>query len=386
MDTTNSRQQLIDVLVRRLFGMKMQEVAFVPFGANNRVWTVVKEDLDMLSKLTLKTDSIAKAYTMLGEVLTVLKVGEPDAAASQALATKMAGAIADLIGPAAIAAPMVPQQAKTMASSIVLKLEQLGTLAQALDLNLADKVDAVTEEAQSLVKSLDIQAPLIPEPTVEAPVVDPAPTGDAPVVMDAAPAKEEPAAAIDSPATTPADSAPAQEAAAATPEVGASIVEQPVVTDSTTPLADVAQPAADAAPGAKAAPAVETPVATEVDKVAPTEKEGDHKPTSDGIKLSSDTGKAAETPAQASVTKADLDVFKSTLLDQVKTLITDAVKTVSVAKQSNDARTAVPATQPLVAGLSQPVVQGSQEDEAMIWQDLTLSPELKSIEVPGGRF
>ena len=200
MATDNKERK---VKVRRLYKMRPVETAWVPYGANNTTFAVVKENVPM------KLDLIEKAQQALDAVVKVLKAGTPDGAAEKALTDNMSIILGDLsksVGIELTDAPVNAPAAMVAGLADIAKgLKNLEAQAKTTDLTLSDRLGALAEqtEALSTIKAEEDEA---------APAAAVAPAA-APVPAAAA----APAAAV-APAEAAAEVAPAAAAQAATAE------------------------------------------------------------------------------------------------------------------------------------------------------------------------
>lgn len=306
------------VKVRRLYKMRPVEDAFVPHGANDMTFPVVKESPAM----PLSKKDILSAFEALTSVAKVLKAGDPDTTAAEALKSQVNDIIMGLSKGAGIELVETPEPTlkgfeniKSGLSTILNSLKGLSVEMQGKDLTMADKLDTLAEETEKLVKA-DMSTDDLKDggatPPAEAP---PAET----------PATEVP----------PAEAAPAAEAAA---------------------TGTAAAPAAEAAEAAEAKPA-EAPAA--------------------GAPPAADPPAAEPTDAtKGYVTQKDLAAFKTELMEAIKGTTTQAVDVAKTAILQAIPATTTPVNEEKVS----PEDEMYSGIEAM---DLTQSPELKKIRIPG---
>jgi len=124
-------------ILRRLFDIQPHENAFVPWGANQRPFAVVKESpMDFPS-----IEDLQKARSTLDEVVTVVKTGKPDGAALTALFGRL-----DDIGDLLLPADNGAGDSKTDRGVLTKALKALETLlpdVQSRDFQTADQVESV---------------------------------------------------------------------------------------------------------------------------------------------------------------------------------------------------------------------------------------------------
>jgi hypothetical protein len=164
--------------LRRLFDMKAKRIAYVHYGANHRVFAVVKEDTRMPLHKGLTLENIEKAHNLLGELVTVFKGGEMDDTAATAVAGRL-DVIADLI------MPDVGEQAtlsmQDLSVSLVKDIENLSRQAIATDYTLGDQVDSILEVAKQLEQQIQGVATMEAAPPIAEPVVEPVVPVETPV-------------------------------------------------------------------------------------------------------------------------------------------------------------------------------------------------------------
>lgn len=330
------------VTARRLVEMKPLGTSFVPFGANGMAFSVTKE-LPMSGR-KLDIAALVKAHDAFTQVVNVIKAGEPDEAALASLCPKMDQVAQELtaaLGQQAVAAATGPltqagldlKVLKDGLFTLTGQLKQMGVEAMAMDYNLADRLDTLTGSAQALFDQIANVKVTKTDPEPAKPV-EPAPAPAAPAVTPAAPAVEPAPAPVPAPAPAPAVVTPAPEQAKTDPANPA--VQAPAPTP------------APAAPVATPAPAAPAPVA----------------------------------PVAGGVTKADLESFAAGLLKSIDEKIAAAVKVTKSDPGAGSDWRELPGTQPTVT----PAPSAPQVTEADMFDrfDLTQSPELKNIKLPGG--
>jgi hypothetical protein len=302
--------------------MQPFENAFVPYGANKRVFAVRKAGGNEMRNLP-KLESLEQALTTFQEVVTVMKSGVAIDDAAAVKLTEQLDTIADCILPTADVLPANAdgKTLKQLLEKICKDLSQLAIEAQASDYALGDRTDALLADAQ-LARDMADQ----PQAQVGQ-LAEPVPAA-APAVEAATPAADPPEV---EPEVKPAP-APAAEAAA-------------------TPAPEVA-----AIPPAAIAAVVESAAAVEPPKVEPAVAAVPQAPALD--------------PRYA--TKEDI----TSMTAQVKAMLTEALKPMQELKS---ALSTAPAVRPLVAGSP----KARESYTPMEMQDMAMSPDLAMVDEYG---
>jgi hypothetical protein len=228
------------VPVRRLSSIQPRGTAFVKYGANHRVFAVIKEQgMDKLQAALPSVEAIGTAIDSLTEIQTVLK-GSVDAPAMEAIGYRL-DAVLSLIAPDPH--DMSIRQPISQADFVGVvkeKLTGLMTEAAGHSMELGDRVGALRDDLLAIAATVDkgmgtgsceddeeikkteetTATPAPADPVIEAEkenLMDPVtPTTTVETVAAAtAPAVETPAAVAETPAPAPAPAAPVVEAAPA---------------------------------------------------------------------------------------------------------------------------------------------------------------------------
>jgi hypothetical protein len=137
------------VKVRRLYKMQPLETAWVPYGANNRTFAVVKES-------DMELQFLEKAHSALAEVVKVVKSGNLDEAATEAVNQKIDIILGDLAKGGGmeldVSQTTVPQGLVDGLKDLAKGLKGLEAEVQPQDLTLADRLGAMAEKAEELTK------------------------------------------------------------------------------------------------------------------------------------------------------------------------------------------------------------------------------------------
>lgn len=173
-------------ILRELFKIRPFENAFVDYGANHRVWAVIKQESKQMKFPAL--DTIIGAKDILEEIIKVYKAGTPDEAAIKAMGEKLDKAL-DAISPEETTGAGVGTTGSGKGiklddcfKRITKELEALGREVQSTDFVLADKVDSILETTVQVQKELQMQ--IAEEPVVPPPVIT---DGTPPVITDGTP-------------------------------------------------------------------------------------------------------------------------------------------------------------------------------------------------------
>jgi len=307
--------------LRRLHEMQPFENAFVPFGANKRIFAVRKQAGETMRTLP-KLEAIEAAAVKLGEILTVLKTGgQLDEAATTQVENTLDG-IADLILPTMQATEQEQRTLKEVLDAVRREMKNFSVEAQSADYALSDRADAILADIEVAAQMASAPTPTAAPAEPAEPIEPVEPVEAAPEVEPAAPAQPavEPAAPIE-----PAEAAPAEPAAE-----------------------DLEAAPAEPAP-AEATPAEPT-VAPETPSEAPEEP--------------------SEAPAYA--TKEDLTALSKMLTDTLK----EALKPVLELKAQIPAM--APTTQPIYAAPPKVSIRSALEEF-----DMAMSPDLDQIDEYG---
>jgi len=321
--------------------MKTNRIAFVPFGANHRVFAIVKEDNAMPLHPGVTVEAIEKAHALLGELIPVFKSDvQMDIDATQAVAAKL-DAAAELIMPPVDPAQPASGTLSEIVSGLRKQLESLSGQATATDFAFGDQVDTALEsvgQVEAMVQKMEI-APVVP---ITEPAVASAAT------IDAA------AAAPEIPAVAPAATMPG-----ATPEVAAAVPVIPVVEPvvAAAPVEPPGPAAAATMTGDEAATAAAAPGAPTATPAAPDKSDG-----------------MSREEVQA-VMKATMAEVLAPLKAQIEQLTVAKSAPMPVTPATSQAATLRAPAAPKEAAVFQ--------DDWMENQDLTLSPDLKHIDAYG---
>jgi len=185
--------------------MQPMENAFVPHGANNRPFAVVKE-----FEMKLDVTGVLKALNELLPLAPLLKGGKLDAAGEKQVVEKIGGCI-DLLIKAGALEDVTQQDAtlKTSLADLCGKIDQLAKSTQ--DLNIADQISALKDDVNKLMPAEDSPAS---ETAAGAPATVPAATPaatSAATASAATPATAAPATKTGEPAAVPTGAAAAAE-------------------------------------------------------------------------------------------------------------------------------------------------------------------------------
>ena len=142
------------VKVRRLYKMEPIEDAFVSYGANDRVFAVVKE-----KSMAFNVDVFTKASEELASIISVLKAGTPDDGASKTLTEKVNFILGNLAKECGFQLTDSPVEAtpgiKAGIEALAKTLKGYGVDVQSKDLTMADKLDAAADTALALLTQKD---------------------------------------------------------------------------------------------------------------------------------------------------------------------------------------------------------------------------------------
>jgi hypothetical protein len=334
--------------LRRLSAMKVEENAWVPFGANQRPFAVVKAqggDMRTLPEIA----NVEKAASSLAEAVKVMKAGNLDEAAQSKLLTGF-DSVADLIMPPVDLPEDVSEKTlKEAVQGVLKRMSQLVTQAQSSDYALADQLDQVVLEVKKvneMISKLGEDAPAAAPPAAAA---------AAPAVQDTpapAPAPEPAPAPAPAPAVAAAAAAPAP-----TPEPAPAVAPTP-----------------EPAPAAAAAPATQdTPPAAPADATpAPTVASGD----AAAVTPAPEPAPAAAAAAPDASASDPLEAK----VDKLTTLVTKMAEIMTQGGQPqlpNLASSVAPAAPPAPAGKVDKTVNVLTAEEMF---DMSLSPDLDKID------
>lgn len=261
------------VAKRMLKNIRPFELALVPKGANKeKEWVVLKEETSMLPDIQVLTE-MKHAFD---KAILIMKAGTPDASVVEGLKadfSKVQAVLNGILGESKTAGVPATKQAMD-------KLSSMKTLAETMkntnyDLNTADQIDSLLSEIAALESSFVAQGT----------------------------------------ANEVASTEPSAKPVAGSTEVAASAAT----------TAEAAKPAATESGSVTAAtPAAETVTTTEPAKASATDAA-----TATEVVTEAAQTETVSAPEIDVVTKADLDSFKSTMNDIMKSLLADAMKGIS---------------------------------------------------------